>query len=255
MIFKNNSQYISLFKASSSAVVFVFALFFTQAMFFLPLFFLVSNLFFSHVLWKKYPGERKISFFVISLFFDLLVWAAFFFLPGFFLFFVLIISHSIIQFLFWHTEQLFRTQDERYQPYSRENIGNYLSVLLYYLISLIAISGNVVLGIPMWIILLFWSGVVFVIVFYQLRLHALSEGISLFFSLFIIILGVEFLWVSQFLPISLYIIALNLTLILYFSINIFRFYALGKLNRQIWIRYIFLSFSISFLTLITARWI
>lgn len=197
---------------------------------------------------------KTLDFLFQTLLLDTLIFLSLLFISSTFLVFLLILVGIFLNFLLWRTHLTFWYNKGKYEPFSYENIVNVITVFLLYLLGLNGSAFIIFLGFRPWMIHTSFAIMMLVLATLYFRTYHIDFPKNLFLGALTSLLAEEVFWALGLLPLGFPVIGLLFTTLLYFTISIFRFYALESLNRFIWKRYTLLTVIIIILTLFTARW-
>jgi len=163
----------------------------------------------------------------------------------------------IIGFLLWLLLEVFslRFHDPtKYQPHALENISNHVSIVTAFFSFSGLLSLIIILAIPNWLIGLL-SGIVGWLLTYQLFwASGLSFKQSWLHLLVILLLLVEFFITIQFLPSSIYVGGMLMTICYYLTSGILRNWLHGIKEAKVVRRYVALGTLAFILILASAKW-
>jgi hypothetical protein len=142
----------------------------------------------------------------------------------------------------------------KYQPHSLENIVNHINSLSVFLIASGFLSLLIFLAIPLWI-LVFSFSVFIILITIQLLWFSESSIKAAWPYLFVItVLMIEIFWVVSFLPTSIYVGGMILTLTYYLLSGITKNFLLGIRGAKVVKRYLTVTIISLIIILSTAKW-
>lgn len=215
----------------------------------------VINVLFFRLL--RNPATKQaatLPFLAESLLLDVLVLASLVFWPSKAAMVGVLAICLVVSAIFWRSEHSFILKKDKYQEFSLQNSVNLISVILSYLAGMIFSALGLFFGAPAWWSLVGFTLVIFLVSLLQFSFHGIKSHQATLLAALVGVLAAEFFWVAKYLPLSFYVVAASLAIVLYFCMSILRFHALGALNKAIWYRYSLLSFALLFIVLATAHW-
>jgi hypothetical protein len=163
---------------------------------------------------------------------------------------------GLIVLLWAYLEILFLRFNYRpkYEPYSLENVTSHLNLITIYLVACGFYSLILFLGINFWLLLLIFV-LISMLMAYQLAWASGITGRSGWpYIAVITLICAEVFWVVNYLPTSIYVNGLLVTLNYYLMSGLSRNWLLEIKGRKVILRYLILSGLVLALILFTAKW-
>lgn len=142
----------------------------------------------------------------------------------------------------------------KYQIHSLENISSHLNLITVFLVTSSFFSLIIFLAIPFWVLLISFC-LVFILLNYQL---VWSSGVNLsrgwLYLGVITLVSAEIFWATSFLPVSIYVSSLIITLCYYLLAGLTRNWFLEIWEGKVIRRYLLISLVSLIVILATAKW-
>lgn len=142
-----------------------------------------------------------------------------------------------------------------YQPYSLENIFNYISLITGFFIYTAFFGLVIFLNFPFWILLILGFLVTFVLIYQIIWINKVAVRAKMIYLFVLSFILTEAFWVIHFLPTSYLVSGLILSLFFYLIVNLARIHLKAGLTKEVVRRYLLIAIIVLLLTLTTARWI
>lgn len=168
----------------------------------------------------------------------------------------LIIAISAVSQLIYLTNifyYYYRT--EKYNVHSLQSISSYLNISAMFAMAVAAFSAILYFNWPAWLLTLTVLVVVWLISLQMLQVNLVEFRRQWLHTLTIAIVCAQTFWVASWMPSGVYVNALAVTIVLYITYNVSRYYLIEHLTRPVWMRYFIVGLSVLLLALITARWV
>ncbi|RJR30872.1 hypothetical protein C4569_03750 [Candidatus Parcubacteria bacterium] len=164
----------------------------------------------------------------------------------------------IFSFLIWiFLENLYLSfnQPQKYQLYGFQNFSNYFNLITVFLIYSSFYGYIVFLRVPLWPLLIAVAVVTFLVLEELMWASEINLKRSWLYNLVTVIIIAEGFWTVAFLPSSMYVDGLILTVIYYLLSGVFLNKLLGILDNSVIRRYVIISVIILAVVLMSAKWI
>lgn len=146
-------------------------------------------------------------------------------------------------------------QPINYQPYSLENIFNYVSLITGFFVYTSFFGLIIFLNFPLWVLLILSFLVTLVLIYQIIWINKVAVGAKMIYLFILSLILTEVFWVVHFWPTSYLVSGLILSLIFYLIVNLARIYLKASLTREMVKRYLLIALIVLLLTLATAQWI
>jgi len=177
------------------------------------------------------------------------------FIESFWLKHILIATLAILLGVFLEATFLYFRLRPKYQAHSLENISNYLNLLIVFLVFSSFFSSIVFLEAAFWQLILPAAIICFLLSYQITEISDIAFYRSWPYIVIITLILVELFWAVNFLPTSIYVNSLILTLAYYLMMGLSRNWLLGIIDKRVTRRYLIISLSCFILILITAKWV
>ncbi|MDD5110389.1 MAG: hypothetical protein PHI63_04200 [Patescibacteria group bacterium] len=144
-------------------------------------------------------------------------------------------------------------EPSRHQAYAPVNISVYMGLVAYFLFAASLFWLMIFFDFPLWLAALVQAGITMLLAYQALWAIGCLPPRGLLFLLVMPLLSIELFWAISFLPTSVYVDAVILSVGYYLASGIGRNYFLGMLNRKVIVRYFVTSFICSALVILTAK--
>jgi hypothetical protein len=142
----------------------------------------------------------------------------------------------------------------RYQPHSLDNICTHINLITIFLTVSGIFSLIIFLGFSLWPWLMVF-GIISFLINYQLILPSdVDAKIAWPYILISTLIDLEIFWAVSYLPVSVYVSGLLVTVSYYFTTGLARNWLIGVKEKRVVIRYLIISLSILILVLVSAKW-
>jgi hypothetical protein len=142
----------------------------------------------------------------------------------------------------------------RYQAHSLENISTHLSLLTVFLVASSFFSLRIFLGVPLWLLIISF-GFILALATYQLIWSSDTKLVTSWPYISVItIVATEIFWAVGFLPTSVYVNGLVVTISYYLMTGLARNWLLGIQEGKVIKRYLLISTITLIIILATAKW-
>jgi len=162
---------------------------------------------------------------------------------------------SIILFISLENIYLFNAKSIKYQPYSLQNFSSYFNLISCFLLYSSFFGFMIFLQTPMWFLLLAVIVVTSLLIYQLMWVSSINSKKSRPYILLITLLVSEGFWALAFLPTSIYVNALLLSVVYYVVVGLTLNQLLGILNRSVVKRYVTIVSIIILTILLSAKWI
>lgn len=176
------------------------------------------------------------------------------FLEGWLLRHIIAVVPSIILGVFLENTFLRYHNREKYLEYSMGNILSFLNIVILYMFSAVFFGFIVYIEFEIWMATFLVTIILFCLTFQVMHLQGVALSKSWTYIFILSLVCAEFFWVINFLPSSIYVNAIILTIIYYSMIGISKNFLLGILNRSIVLRYLGISAICLLIVFFTAKW-
>lgn len=182
-------------------------------------------------------------------------WGTLVFVQDRWLAYSILIIMSCAVWLLLQVTMLYLHLRPQYQPHALENIASYLAVVIIYSSAVGLFQGRILLAAPLWLLDVTMMVVVILTTYYVIWLSDISTTFSRLYLVVVGgIMGELFIAVS-FLPTSVYVNALVLTIMYYSMLGLSRNWLLGIKDVRVVRRYIGAASLLIMLTFLTAKWL
>jgi len=151
-------------------------------------------------------------------------------------------------FLFFYNSAL-------YQIESLENFSTFLSLLIFFLLSINLNTLNVFLNFQLWLLSLILVAISTLLILQSFWANRLKGKMQFIYLLILNIIVLEIFWGLFFLPTNFYVNSLILTIFFYFCWGVFKAKLKDKLDKKSLQRYFIISTILLLLTILTSSWI
>jgi len=142
----------------------------------------------------------------------------------------------------------------RYQAYSLENISTHFNLIAVFLIASSFFNLTIFLGVPAWLLVIIFATINVLLIYQLVRLSDVTLSIGWPYVVVITLIATEIFWAVSFLPTSVYINGLIVTIVYYLVTGLARNRLLGVWQKQVIKRYLLISLISLAAILLSAKW-
>ena len=167
----------------------------------------------------------------------------------------IIILTALVILIYTNVVFLYIHRRPRYQPHTLENISSYLNVITIFFLMAAIFNVRLFFVVNTWYLLLVGISIIIMLVY---QLFSISDIVIRTNKLFLLIISLvisEVFIVTNFLPTSVYVNALMVTLVYYVTAGLARNWLNGIKDKRVVLRYVSIGSIIFFIILISAKWI
>lgn len=146
-------------------------------------------------------------------------------------------------------------QKSKYQLYSLENISINLNLLTIFFITSSFFSLIIFLGVSFWFLLVIFSLIVTFLNYQLIWVGGVKLKVGWPYILIITIALIEIFWAISFLPTSVYVNGIIMTVSYYLMSGLARNWLLGIREKRVIKRYLLISIIVLIIILLTAKWV
>ena len=168
---------------------------------------------------------------------------------------ILYIACSILLYYYFFSIYLFFYKPGLYKSFTIENLANYGSFIIFFLLSLLIYGLESILDVPVWILILLVMGYSLLITYQVFWAHKVEVKKALIFSFINCLILVEIAWTISYLPVKYSVAAMALSICYYIAIGLSRLYLLEKLDSATIKLYLSLGLVSLLIIMLTAQWI
>lgn len=179
----------------------------------------------------------------------------FLFLEKGIIFHILTVMSGIFLFIFLENVFIYLYQPEKYQPYTLENISNYINLVTIFLASSNAISLITFLSMRFWLLGIPFFIIVFLLIFELLWASKITWESSKIYIIIISLILLQVFWAIKSLPTSFYVGGLIIASSYYILSGLTRYYLLNDLDKKVIIRHLIVGFGAIIISLGFAQWL
>ncbi|MBN1778948.1 MAG: hypothetical protein JW816_01890 [Candidatus Buchananbacteria bacterium] len=201
---------------------------------------------------------RKSQFWFLSIsptIFLFSAWLFFLFVEGRWLRYFYGLVFTFFLFIFLQIIYLYLHRRPKYEAYALENISNYLNVFAVFLLFSGFFGLQLFLNFNIWSILLLGGVALFLLTFELFYVSNLSFTKSRLAILIIILVSLEVCLAVNYLPTSIYVDSLIVTLTYYLMSGLARNWLLNIKEKRVIIRYVIITLVCLVLILFSAKWV
>lgn len=203
---------------------------------------------------KKLKNEAWI-FIISPLLFVSNAFLFFLFLEKGIIFHILTVMAGIFLFLFLENLFIYLYLPDKYQPYTLENISNYINLVIIFLAASNAISLMTFLNIRFWLLIMPFFIIVFLLLFELLWASKISWEASKLYIIIISLALLQIFWAVKSLPTSFYVGGLVVAASYYILSGLTRYYLLNDIDKKVVIRHLLVGLGAIIITLGFAQWL
>jgi len=142
----------------------------------------------------------------------------------------------------------------KYQAYSLENIATHFNLITVFLIASSFFNLTIFLGVPAWLLVIIFAIINILLIYQLVRLSDIALAVGWPYVVVITLIAAEIFWAVSFLPTSVYINGLIVTIVYYLITGLARNRLLGVWQKQVIKRYLLISLISLAVVLLSAKW-
>jgi hypothetical protein len=207
---------------------------------------LIKSRFFSRDFWE---------FFILPFLFFITLTSVLFIVDSIWLRHALIIIFAFIFGLYLENIFIFFFRPAQYQADSFENFSAFLNLIVFFLTAINLNAFGIFLNAPLWLVSLILIIVSTLLIFQSFWANQVRSKLKLLYLVILNLMILEFFWCINFLPGNFYVNSTILTILFYFTWEIFREKLMDKFEtKSVW-RFAIISLTLILLIVITSQWI
>ncbi|MFH1325994.1 MAG: hypothetical protein ABIH48_00815 [Candidatus Falkowbacteria bacterium] len=142
-----------------------------------------------------------------------------------------------------------------YKPLSLESASSYFTVISYLFLSIVSYGFINFLNFKIWYLAIIFILLTFLSTYQFIWINKIGKRLTMFVSILISVLMIEFFWSISFFPISHFISGLALAIIYYVIINLSLLNFLEKIDKKVMRTYLSIGIICIFIILLSAKWL